>query len=152
MGTAALLSSIKMFQTTNLLLFVPIVLCLPPQEYPTPAPTQHYNPDIGQTNVGGYGVNKDPYCHMVEKVVFENQCEPYVERTCYTQNKESCVTKPFNNCTGVIETNIERVCFDVNELVCDLVEVDGANHHHNECCSHCGPSTKLHGCQSTSGP
>merc|ERR1712243_388969 len=35
-----------------------------PPEYPTPAPTQEYNPDIGQTNVGGYGVNKDPYCHM----------------------------------------------------------------------------------------
>merc|ERR1711955_91719 len=99
-----------------------LVLALPPPEYPTPAPTQHYNPDIGQTNVGGYGVNKDPYCHMVEKVVFENQCEPYVERTCYTQNKESCATKLFNNCTGVIETNVERVCFDVNELVCDLVE------------------------------
>merc|ERR1719420_1543666 len=100
-----------------------LVLALPPpQEYPTPAPTQHYNPDIGQTNVGGYGVNKDPYCHMVEKVVFENQWEPYVESTCYTQNKESCVTKPFKNCTGVIETNIERVCFDVNELVCDFVE------------------------------
>merc|ERR1712228_797231 len=48
--------------------------------------------------------------------------EPYKERTCYTQNKESCVTKPFRNCTGVIETNVERVCFDVNELVCDLVE------------------------------
>merc|ERR1711982_311238 len=99
-----------------------LVLALPSPEYPTPAPTQEYNPDIGQTNVGGYGVNEDPYCHMVEKVVFENQCEPYVERTCYTQNKESCVTKPFNNCTGVIETNIERVCFDVNELLCDLVE------------------------------
>merc|ERR1711942_617274 len=28
----------------------------------------------------------------------------------------------YKNCTGVIETNIERVCFDVNELVCDLVE------------------------------
>merc|ERR1719352_2069557 len=61
----------------------------PVPEYPTPAPAQEYNPDIGQTNVGGYGVNKDPYCHKVEKVVFENQCEPYVERTCYTQNKES---------------------------------------------------------------
>ena len=99
-----------------------LVLALPPPQYPTPAPTQQYNPDIGQTNVGGYGVNKDPYCHMVEKVVFENQCEPYTERTCYTQNKESCVTKAFRNCTGVIETNVERVCFDVNELVCDLVE------------------------------
>ena len=93
-----------------------------PPVYPTPAPTQEYNPDIGQTNVGGYGVNKDPYCHMVEKVVFENQCEPYTERTCYTQNKESCVPRLFNNCTGVIETKVERVCFDVNELVCDLVE------------------------------
>merc|ERR1712179_899764 len=26
-----------------------------PPEYPTPAPTQGYDPDIGQTNVGGYG-------------------------------------------------------------------------------------------------
>jgi len=94
----------------------------PPPAYPTPAPTQGYHPDIGQTNVGGYGVNKDPYCHMVEKVVFENQCEPYTERTCYTQNKETCVPRFFNNCTGVIETKVERVCFDVNELVCDLVE------------------------------
>merc|ERR1711970_1230365 len=93
-----------------------------PPVYPTPAPTQGYHPGIGQTNVGGYGVNKDPYCHMVETVVFENQCEPYTERTCYTQHKESCVPRLFNNCTGVIETKVERVCFDVNELVCDLVE------------------------------
>ena len=103
-------------------LSVVLALPSPPAEYPTPAPTQAYHPDIGQTNVGGYGVNKDPYCHMVEKVVFENQCEPYTERTCYTQNKDSCATKAFKNCTGVIETNVERVCFDVNELVCDLVE------------------------------
>merc|ERR1711909_69397 len=99
------------------------VLAAPqPPEYPTPAPAPGYNPDIGQTNVGGYGVNKDPYCHMVEKMVFENQCEPYTERTCFTQNKETCVPRLFNNCTGVIETKVERVCFDVNELVCDLVE------------------------------
>ena len=32
-------------------------------------------------------VNKDPYCHKVEKVVFENQCEPYKEKTCWTQNE-----------------------------------------------------------------
>merc|ERR1712002_392983 len=99
-----------------------VVSLPPPQEYPTPAPTQEYNPDIGQTNVGGYGVNKDPYCHMVEKVVFENQCEPYTEQTCWTQNQEECKPAMYKNCTGVIETNIERVCFDVNELVRDLVE------------------------------
>ena len=85
-----------------------VVYALPsPPEYPTPAPTQVYNPDIGQTFVGGYSVNKDPNSHMVEKLVFKNHCEPYVERTSYTQNKESCVTKPFRNCTEVIETNVE---------------------------------------------
>merc|ERR1719188_1149128 len=93
-----------MASTTALLMILPLVHCLPPPpEYPTPAPTQDYNPDIGQTNVGGYGVNKNPYCHMVQKV---EDCQPVM----------------YNNCTGVIETDIERVCFDVNELVCDLVE------------------------------
>merc|ERR1712096_409192 len=31
-------------------------------------------------------------------------------------------TGAVQDCTGVIETNIERVCFNVNELVCNLVE------------------------------
>ena len=94
----------------------------PTPQYPTPAPVQDYNPDIGQTNVGGYGVNKDPYCHKVEKVIFKNKCEPYKEKTCWTQNEEICEPVMYKNCTGVIETNIERVCFNVNELVCNLVE------------------------------
>ena len=64
-------------------------------------------------------VSQDNY---IKKVVFENQYEPYVETTCYMQNKESCVEKPISNCTRIIETNIERVCFDANELVGDLVE------------------------------
>merc|ERR1719370_1779419 len=92
----------------NYLACLSVVMAAPPQQppvYPTPAPTQGYHPDIGQTNVGGYGVNKDPYCYMVEKVVFENQCEPYTERTCYTQNKESCVTKPYT----------ERTCYTQNK-------------------------------------
>ena len=42
---------------------------------------------------------------MVEKVVFENQCEPpYTEKTCWTQNKEHCEGKCFKICTWVIET------------------------------------------------
>ena len=122
-----------MYQAKNFLLAfscLPLVFCRYTEPL-TPAPitgpydeaiVQEYNPDIGQTNVGGYGVNKDPYCHKVEKVVFENQCEPYTEKTCWTQNKEHCEGKMFKNCTGVIETNVERVCFNVNELVCSLVE------------------------------
>ena len=94
----------------------------PPAAYPTPGPAQHYEPQIGQTNVGGYGVNQDPYCHKVEKTIFVNQEEPYTEKTCYTQNTERISKVLYKNCTGVIETNIERVCFNVNELVCSLVE------------------------------
>ena len=61
-----------MFQASNVLLLVlPTVLCLPPRpappQYPTPGPAQAYNPDIGQTNVGGYGVNKDPYVWRKEE-------------------------------------------------------------------------------------
>eukprot|EP00091_Calanus_sinicus_P014082 TRINITY_DN3143_c0_g1_i2.p2 TRINITY_DN3143_c0_g1~~TRINITY_DN3143_c0_g1_i2.p2 ORF type:complete len:119 (-),score=24.95 TRINITY_DN3143_c0_g1_i2:29-385(-) len=59
-----------------------------PQQYPAPAPVQDYNPDIGQTNVGGT-CQQDPYCHKVEEVVFENQCEPYTEKTCWTQNENT---------------------------------------------------------------
>merc|ERR1712096_261502 len=134
-GTAALIYRLaNMYQATSILFLVSClsnVFCQqrpyppsspPPPQYPTPAPVQDYNPDIGQTNVGGYGVNKDPYCHKVEKVIFKNKCEPYKENTCWTQNEEICEPVMFKNCTGVIETNIERVCFNVNELVCNLVE------------------------------
>jgi len=91
--------------------------------FAVPTPFMEYAPDIGQTNVGGYGVNNEPHCHMEEKVVFENQCEPYTERTCWTQAKESCTAHPYENCTAVIETHVKRVCFDVDELMCDLEEV-----------------------------
>ena len=48
--------------------------------------------------------------------------ELYVETKCYMQNEELCVKKPLNNCTEVIETNIKRGCFEVNELVGEFVE------------------------------
>merc|ERR1712098_617206 len=92
------------------------------KDYPTPAPPPDYDPQIGQTNVDGYSPNKNPYCHMEEKVVFENQCEPYTEKTCWTQNEEDCKPVMYKNCTGVIQTKVDRVCFNVNELVCSLVE------------------------------
>merc|ERR1712240_227352 len=99
-----------MFQATFILLFARHVLSLPPPpEYPTPAPTQDYNPDIGQTNVGGYGVNKSPYCHMVEKVVFENQCEPY---------KIDMTTKDDYQCTNVETPNCYMEEKIINDVTC----------------------------------
>jgi len=94
-----------------------------PTEYPGPLPDPEYEVDIGQTNVDGYGVTNKPYCHMVEKVMFENQCEPYTEKTCWTQNQENCQPVKYKNCTGVIQTKVDRACFDVNELVCSLQEL-----------------------------
>ena len=108
-----------MYQAKNFLLAfscLPLVFCRYTETLPIEesgpydeAIVQEYNPDIGQTNVGGYGVNKDPYCHKVEKVVFENQCEPYTEKTCWTQNKEHCEGKMFKNCTGVRQMWSESV-------------------------------------------
>merc|ERR1712183_646539 len=104
MGTAALsCEQANMYQASSFLFLVSClsnVFCqrpYPPSppppstpQYPTPAPVQDYNPDIGQTN--------------------------------RTQNEEICEPVMYKNCTGVIEINIERVCFNVNELVCNLVE------------------------------
>jgi len=47
--------------------------------YSAPQPDPVYEPDIGQTNMDGYGVTTKPYCHMEEKISFVNQCEPYNE-------------------------------------------------------------------------
>jgi len=105
--------------------------------YPTPPPYQPpvyppaadgdlevpetiYNPDL-TANENGYG-QRDPNCHIEEKVVFEDKCETYPEQMCYTQNVEKCRTESYKNCTGTIETKVDRVCFDVVELVCGLEE------------------------------
>merc|ERR1712202_12993 len=149
MGTAALICRLaNMYQATSILFFVSClsnVFCQqrayppsspPPPQYPTPSPVQDYNPDIGQTNVGGYGVNKDPYCHKVEKVIFKNKCEPYKEKTCWTQNEEICSPVMYKNCTGVIETNIERVCFTGKDRVCDTTyDIDTTTKDDYQCCN-----------------
>merc|ERR1712179_898615 len=92
-----------------------------PPQYPTPAPTQEYHPDIGQTNVGGYGVNKDPYCHMVEKVVFENQCEKKtIQPLCDTQERLVCTYEPVETCNDVDKQYCHKVEKVVLEEECDM--------------------------------
>ena len=69
-----------------------------------------------------YSEEQEPTCHMEYKTDYQDWCEPYEERTCLTQNVEECMKEELNNCTTVIETKIDRVCVDVTELVCNLVE------------------------------
>ena len=93
---------------TSYCAYVPTTAPPPSQVYPWTNSTLQpdYDPLIGQTNVDGYSSNKNPYCHMEEKVVFGNQCEPYTEKTCWTQNEEDCKPVMYKNCTGVIQTKV----------------------------------------------
>ena len=67
------------------------------------------------------GDKKD--CHPVEKTVYVDECVPYVEKTCYTQQKEVCKNIFEKTCTAVIDEFEDRQCIDVTELLCSLAEV-----------------------------
>ena len=76
----------------------------------------------GKLDTTTYSEEQEPTCHTEYKTEYKDWCEPYQEQTCLTQNKEECVKEALNNCTTVVETKIDRVCVDVKELVCNLVE------------------------------
>lgn len=78
---------------------------------------QYYTPD----EIFKSGDKKD--CHPVEKIVYVNECVPFVEKTCYTQQKEVCKDIFENNCTAVVDQFEDRQCIDVTELLCSLAEV-----------------------------
>jgi len=81
-----------------------------------------YNPGIGQGPPTDYGRPTEPNCHMEQETKFVDRCLPYVETTCWTQNEEDCKGYHVTTCTPVIETDIDRRCFNVTELICELVE------------------------------
>merc|ERR1712055_506622 len=61
-------------------------------------------------------------CHYVDNLVYKDECVPYVEKTCYTQQEEHCEDVYEKNCTAVIDEFEERECFEVTELQCQLSE------------------------------
>merc|ERR1711915_769494 len=61
-------------------------------------------------------------CHYVDKPVYKDECVPYVEKTCYTQQEEYFEDVYEKNCTAVIDEFEERECFEVTELQCHLSE------------------------------
>ena len=80
-----------------------------------------YQPDIGVGPPTDYG-QTDINCHMEQVTEFVDRCEPYEEKTCWTQNEEECKGYLVRTCTPVIETEVDRRCFNVTELICELVE------------------------------
>jgi hypothetical protein len=70
-----------------------------------------------------FHAGKKDDCTPVEKIVYVDQCDPYVERVCFTQQQESCGPVTEENCTALVERNEDRICFNVTELRCQLQEV-----------------------------
>ena len=81
-----------------------------------------YTPDIGDGPPTDYGRPNTPNCHMEQKTEFIDKCLPYVETTCYSQNEEECKEYHVNTCTPEVNTEVDRRCFNVTELICELVE------------------------------
>merc|ERR1712071_8389 len=96
-----------------------------------PIDPEHYTPDEVYK-----AANKDD-CHPVEKLTYVDECIPYVEKTCFTQQKELCKDVYEKNCTDVIEllcqlgesvqyemvdeTYTVQRCTKVSDRICDTV-------------------------------
>merc|ERR1739848_375549 len=93
-----------------------------------------YRPDIGEGSPTDYGRPTKPNCHLVQKPSWEDRCEDYKEKTCWTQNKEECGAYLVNTCTPVVESvhyrQVEETfhvqsCYTTKDRVCDTVhEID----------------------------
>merc|ERR1712112_353167 len=81
-----------------------------------------YRPDIGHGPPTDYGRPTTPNCHMEQRTDFIDRCLPYEETTCYSQNEEDCKEYYANTCTPIVNTEVDRRCFNVTELICELVE------------------------------
>ena len=67
------------------------------------------NPCLKYINLFKVGDKED--CHPVERIVYQDECIPYVEKICFTQNKEICKDVYDKNCTAVIDEFENRKVF-----------------------------------------
>merc|ERR1711931_391679 len=61
-------------------------------------------------------------CHFVDKIVYKDECIPYVEKTCRTHQEEECHEVMDKKCKTEVDDDVDRECFEVTELLCQLVE------------------------------
>merc|ERR1712168_1763469 len=61
-------------------------------------------------------------CHFVDKIVYKDECIPYVEKTGRTHQEEDCREVMDKKCTTEVDEDVDRECFEVTELLCQLVE------------------------------
>merc|ERR1739849_19990 len=126
-STTKVVSSFSFKMMFYLLVVVPLVWggTLPGSPDLLLGPGGHYehpiDPDYYSQNEV-YKIKDKDDCHPVERTVYKDECLPYIEKTCYTQQVEQCKDVYEKNCTSVIDESEHRECFDVTELICKLVE------------------------------
>lgn len=81
--------------------------------YTATDPDKYFSNEIHET--------RDSNCRQVDDTVYVDECVPFTEKTCYTQQKEQCSEIQENNCTAEVDTMKEEVCFNVTDLVCQLI-------------------------------
>merc|ERR1739849_49807 len=126
-STTKVVSSFRFKMMFYLLLVVPLVSggTLPGSPDLLLGPGGHYQPPIDPDYYSPnevYKIKDKDDCHPVERTVYKDECLPYIEKTCYTQQVEQCKDVYEKNCTSVIDESEHRECFDVTELICKLVE------------------------------
>jgi len=64
----------------------------------------------------------DPKCKYVDEVEYDEKCEPYKDRVCYTHHEEKCDEVVDKICRPFVYKGQTRKCFNVTETVCTLKE------------------------------
>merc|ERR1711976_1094884 len=62
------------------------------------------------------------HCKQVKKSVWEDVCEPFIERKCYTNVHQQCHEVPSPDCKAIVEDIKDHKCLHVEDVVCDIDE------------------------------
>jgi len=64
----------------------------------------------------------DPKCKYVDDIEYDEKCEPYTDKVCYTHHEEKCNEIVDKTCRPFVYKSQTRKCFNVTETVCTLKE------------------------------
>merc|ERR1712035_94456 len=62
------------------------------------------------------------HCKQVKKSVWEDVCEPFIEKKCYTNVHQQCHEVPSPDCKAIVDDIKDHKCLHVEDVVCDIDE------------------------------
>merc|ERR1712035_108263 len=62
------------------------------------------------------------HCKQVKKSVWEDVCEPFIEKKCYTSVHQQCHPVPSPDCKAIVDDIKDHKCLHVEDVVCDIDE------------------------------